>query len=103
MTFNTGYLCKSCGPVKEMEKKTVRKASIECCKACGGSVTKWSRPLNERAGRCNNCSYGSFELGMGKGKMKGFIIRKCKKCHEISNGETGDILIKGKEEFKYVI
>ena len=98
-TFNTGFLCKSCGPVREMEKKTVRKVSIDCCKTCGGNVTKWSRPLNERAGRCNNCAHGSFKSRI----HLGVFMRECARCLEVRNPDTNEIYVQGKEEFKYVI
>lgn len=95
--FNKGWMCANCGPVQEVESKTKLKIKRTVCKTCDAVVTEWERPLNERPGRCSNCTHGSFELEL----VNGHIIRKCKKCDEISNAETGEILKQGKEELKY--
>lgn len=102
MSFNQGWLCKECGPVKESKKRSINKTQYDCCKACGGIVTKWTRPMNERAGRCNNCGHAAFKLAMGKNKLAGRLLRCCTKCQEVVNTDDNNkILVKGNEAFKY--
>lgn len=97
MTFNQGWLCEKCGPVKESKKRTIQRIRRDCCKGCGGIVTPWERPLNERPGRCGNCANAGFKLAV----VKGQLLRNCKKCSEVINPETKKIIRKGKEEFKH--
>jgi hypothetical protein len=81
LVFNIGWMCKECGPVQESKKRSINKVQWDCCKVCGGIVTPWERPLNERSGRCGNCGNGSFKLAM----FKGNLLRCCKKCDEVVN------------------
>lgn len=96
-TFNTGFMCKNCGPVKESTKRTIAKVQRDCCKVCSDPVTKWTRPLKERAGRCRNCANASFTMKVGKGKVRGQLIRKCKRCGQVDSVESGEVLEPGEE------
>jgi hypothetical protein len=97
MSFNQGWFCKECGPVKESKKRSIAKVQYDCCKDCGGIVTEWERPLNERAGRCRNCAASGFEMAI----HKGHLIRNCKTCNEVYDIDADKLIQKGKEEFKY--
>jgi hypothetical protein len=97
MSFNQGWLCKECGPVPESKKRSIAKVKYDCCKVCGGIVTPWERPLNERTGRCGNCGHGAFTLALHKGQL----LRCCKQCIEVYNTDTHEVIRQGKEEFKY--
>lgn len=97
MTFNIGWLCQECGPVAESKQRSINKVKWDCCKICGGIVTKWTRPLNERAGRCGNCGNADFKSVVWKGD----ILRKCKVCDEVYNTDKDTIARKGKKEYEY--
>jgi hypothetical protein len=97
MSFNNGFMCAVCGPVREFIKKTISKVPRECCKECGGIVKKWSRPLNERDGRCRNCGAASFNLAI----YKRDIARHCRTCDEVYNIDKQMVLRPGKEALKY--
>lgn len=92
-TFNIGWMCKNCGPVQESKKRSIAKVQRDCCKECDSPVVKWSRPLNERAGRCRNCANTSF-----KSKIHlSVFMRECKACGEIMNPDNGEILTPGRK------
>lgn len=97
MSFNNGFICPNCGPVRESKERSINKIKFPTCKACMAVVTTWVRPLNERAGRCRNCAASGFKMAM----YKGDLIRNCKKCDEVYNIDTEKVIRQGKEEFKY--
>lgn len=94
MTFNKGFLCPSCGPIPTAKKSSRNKVQFDVCLACSNVVSKWERPLNERAGRCGNCGGGAFTLAVWKGD----ILRKCKTCDEVFNVDKNEVTRKGKKE-----
>lgn len=49
----------------------------------------------KRVGTCSNCDYGSFTLGLGKGRLKGVLLRQCKSCLQVENPDTGEVIRKG--------
>jgi hypothetical protein len=51
----------------------------------------------KRPGLCDNCKGGSFSLGLGKGTLKGHLMRLCKTCGEILNTDTMKIVRSGKD------
>ena len=69
MTFNNGWKCQKCGPVKESKKRTIAKVQYDCCKVCGSVVTRWTRPMTERDGRCSHCGEGAFSLAVVSGQL----------------------------------
>ena len=98
MTFNKGFLCKECGPIPDSIKRSINKVKWDCCKACGGIVTRWERPLNERSGRCSLCGNGAFELEI----KKGHLLRCCKKCNQVVDTDKNcEIVIKGDYKHEY--
>lgn len=96
-TFNTGFMCPKCGPVQECTRVTKRKVTRDCCKVCDSPVVKWSRPLNERAGRCRHCANASFHSRI----HLSIFMRTCNKCDEVVNPDNGEVFTPGKEEMKY--
>ncbi|QFR56283.1 hypothetical protein PPK15_gp70 [Bacillus phage 000TH010] len=98
MTFNHGFMCPNCGPVPDSKKKTVNKVQHSACKRCDSIVKPWSRPMNERVGRCSTCGGASFSSAMGKNKLRGHILRKCKDCGEVFDTDTNAVLRKGNME-----
>lgn len=92
-TFNTGFMCASCGPVQESKKRSIAKVQRDCCKICDSPVVKWSRPMNERAGRCRNCANASFKSKVANG----IFMRTCNECGEVINPDNGEVLTPGKE------
>lgn len=97
MSFNSGWMCKQCGPVKESKKRSINKVQFDCCKNCNEVVTKWERPINERAGHCGNCGNASFKLAM----FRSDLLRKCKQCGEVYNTDKREVKRKGAKEFEY--
>jgi hypothetical protein len=95
--FNKGYLCINHGPVQESVKRSINKVKHDCCKICGAVVRPWERPLNERAGRCNNCAGGCF----GQKLVNRHLIRVCNICTEEYNTDTNKIIKPGRIELKY--
>lgn len=99
--FNHGFYCTNCGPIEKAKERSINKVRHKTCNECGSIVTSWERPLNERVGRCANCAHGSFTLALGKGKLKGQLLRKCKHCGQVSNPDTNEILREGNKEHEY--
>lgn len=96
-SFNDGWLCTNCGVIPKLKKKTILKKEFQVCPNCERVTTiKWSKPLNERPGRCSNCGHGSFTLALWKGNL----LNKCKQCDQVKNVDTGEIKRPGKKEFK---
>lgn len=56
-------------------------------------------------GRCSNCNHASFTLALGKKKLSGQLLRCCKKCQQIENTDTHEVLKKGRktDEFREII
>jgi hypothetical protein len=52
----------------------------------------------KRPGLCDNCQGGSFSLGLGKGTLKGHLMRLCKNenCGEVLDTDTMKIVRRGK-------
>lgn len=99
MIFNIGWMCQECGPVAESKKRAIAKVQYDCCKVCGGIVQKWTRPLNERAGRCKNCAGASFTMAL----VKHQLLRCCKQCGEVVNTDQDCKVVRkgeGKRECK---
>lgn len=98
MNFNSGFICKKCGPMKTAKKSTVKGVPYDLCPHCLNLVTEWEKPLNERIGHCGKCGNAGFILAIGKNKLKGVLIRKCKKCGEMVNPDDKVILKEGRLE-----
>lgn len=90
--FNHGFLCPNCGPIEKSKDKTIRKVKHKTCPGCQSIVSPWTRPINERIGRCSNCGGGSFKLAM----YKGDLIRNCKQCDMVINPDTDEVIREGK-------
>lgn len=97
LTFNRGWMCQTCGPVKESKKRSISKAQFDCCKICNEVVTPWERPLNERSGHCGNCGHASFKLAL----VKHHLVRCCKRCDEVYNVDARKTIRQGKEALKW--
>lgn len=97
MSFNQGFLCPNCGPVQDSKERSINKVKHPTCKTCEAIVSKWERPLNERAGRCGNCAAASFKSAI----VKGHLVRNCVTCQEVYDIDANKIIRKGKEEFRY--
>lgn len=95
--FNKGFLCPNCGPVQESKSKSIAKVQHNCCKECDAIVKVWERPLNERAGRCNNCAGAHF----GHRLENSYLIRICHNCNEEYNTDTRQVHKKGNEGLKW--
>lgn len=93
MSFTRGFYCPDHGPIEKAKDKTIQKAKYKVCPDCSKIVTTWERPLNERSGRCGNCAGGAFILAMGKKKLAGQMLRKCKKCGEVINPDHPTIIL----------
>lgn len=101
LVFNKGFLCLECGPIEKAASKQINKAKHDVCPACGNIVRKWERPLNERDGRCYNCGHAHFKSAMGKNKLKGHLLRQCRKCNEVYDIDAEKILVKGEKEHAF--
>lgn len=88
--FNKGFLCTECGPIPAANKRSISKVSTNCCPNCSKPVKAWERPLNERPGRCGNCSYGSFKSAY----VNRHLLRCCKRCDEVVDIDNGLKLIR---------
>jgi uncharacterized Zn finger protein len=97
MTFNKGFLCPTCGPIEKSKKKTIKKQQYDTCPNCGEIVTKWERPLNERAGRCQNCGNASFTLAI----VKHHLLRCCKQCKQVYDVDAEKVIRKGEKEHEF--
>jgi Zn ribbon nucleic-acid-binding protein len=99
MGLTRGLKCKRCNAIVEKaKKKTVKGDKMEICPACEwpDTLEPWEKPKTEQIGRCSNCGHGSFTLAMHKRDL----LRMCKKCLEVINPDTGQLIRQGKEEFK---
>ena len=90
MLFNRGYKCEKCGPIQKANKKTIAKIKRNVCPECDRIVTEWVRPLNERAGRCNNCAGAAFTLAV----VKRQLLRCCKNCGMVINTDDNEKIIR---------
>lgn len=90
MIFNRGFKCPNCGPIPKSDKRKISKISRDCCPDCKEVVTPWSRPLNERAGRCGNCAGAAFKLAV----VKGQLLRNCKVCGMVVNTDDDNKVIR---------
>ena len=95
--FNDGYMCRKCGIIEKLKKKTINKTEYQVCQVCEMQpIGKWSKPLNERPGRCGTCGEAAFKLAI----YKGDLLRCCKKCSEVFNIDKNKVKRPGKKEFK---
>lgn len=90
--FNKGYLCQTCGPIPNAQKRTRKGVRVNICSNCGQMVTEWERPLNERVGRCGTCGHASFRLKMNNGAL----LRVCENCNEVFDTWTEKAVEKGR-------
>ena len=95
--FNNGYVCSKCGVFKEPIQRQINKKKFPTCPTCAGTMfSKWSKPLNERPGRCGTCGGSEFKAAVYKHEY----LRYCKTCTEVYNVDKDFIKRKGKKEFK---
>lgn len=95
--FNEGWLCRNHGPIEKLKSKTINKKAYMVCPICEmRPIGKWTKPLNERAGRCSNCGHGKFTLHL----HNHFMFNKCKRCEQVVNVDKGEIKRTGKGEYK---
>lgn len=99
MTFHKGYKCDLCGPIEKANVRTMRRIKRHTCPNCDALVHPWTRPENERSGRCRNCAGGAFKLAVVKGKM----LRCCKRCDEVINTDSKkyEIIREGDKKHEY--
>lgn len=83
--FNKGYLCQTCGPIPNAQKRTRKGLTVFTCQTCGQAVDEWERPLNERDGRCIKCGGASFTLKIDNHHL----LRICKSCGDIYDTDGG--------------
>ena len=98
ITFNNGFLCRSCGPIPKAKTGKINKVSHNLCPECRMPVTEWVKPMGERPGRCATCSNCDFKSVVYRGKQKslrGHILRGCQVCKEVFDTDTETVLQKG--------
>jgi hypothetical protein len=97
VTFNRGFLCNVCGPIRTATSSTKNKVKRNVCPECQSVVSEWQRPKNERVGKCGCCANGSFTLAI----VKRHVLRCCDKCKEVLDTDTMQVVRKGSEDFKW--
>lgn len=97
MSFNKGFLCGVCGPVKTAASVTKNKVKVFVCQECSGVVRAWERPKNERAGFCSGCANSGFTLAV----VNRQLLRCCNVCKEVINTDTMQVVRKGAKEHEY--
>lgn len=95
--FNEGYWCNKCGVFDKPKERKHKGKGILTCPTCAGTFySKWTKPLNQRIGRCSNCGGSEFKSAI----YKHDLLRCCKTCSEVFNIDKNKVKRPGKKEFK---
>lgn len=88
--MNKGHRCRDCGKVWDKPKvRTINKVKYDCCHECRGLVDYWTRPENDRPGRCGNCAQSKFKNKI----LTGALLRVCKVCDETVDTDANMMVI----------
>lgn len=95
--FNNGFYCNKCGVFEKTVERQINKKKFPTCPTCASThFNKWSKPLNERPGRCGTCGGSQFKMAI----YKHDLLRCCKTCSEVFNIDKNKVKRPGKKEFK---